>query len=403
MCSKKNGILEKFANVLNEHEQVDKFVKSITSITEGKLKPTNLAWKSFLDTGTMFSLNTTTSMNYDPEWLEFCQVIYHMFGSGVINALRGRRHFSQVTANKSKKNLYNPVDGEFNFAIPSIPTLKKLDIGYPTEIPVGFVKQSLKLASEKSKKGAKGAKAINIDVDNMCIHTHYHNIRRVMHNSSMHIKRLCGRITGAFYLRKKLVKKCGNNSERQYKHRRRMSSLNQNTAECESIIRRLLEVNLKCSEIMASINNNTDVHICGRARHVSLIEHANNFQLLPPEIVKYTLDLTNENNIQYIKQRTEELFALRKQARVTGSTLNNALGLDTLQKQKQHHYIHIRGREPAPVPEDLQKKFDYGTKNEVNGVATLISTVVPAYLPVCFAYYKVGPSFVGTETHPKLW
>ena len=99
---KKNGILEKFANVLNEHEQVDKFVKSITSIAEGKLKPTNLAWKSFLDTGTMFSLNTTTSMNYDPEWLEFCQVIYHMFGSGVINALRGRRHFSQVTANKSK-------------------------------------------------------------------------------------------------------------------------------------------------------------------------------------------------------------------------------------------------------------------------------------------------------------
>ena len=48
---KKNGILEKFANVLNEHEQVDKFVKSITSIAEGKLKPTNLAWKSFLDTG----------------------------------------------------------------------------------------------------------------------------------------------------------------------------------------------------------------------------------------------------------------------------------------------------------------------------------------------------------------
>ena len=75
-----------------------------------------------------------------------------MFGSGIINALRGRGHFSQVTANKSKKNLYNPVDGEFNFAILSIPTLKKLDIGYPTEIPVGFIEQSLKLASEKSKK-----------------------------------------------------------------------------------------------------------------------------------------------------------------------------------------------------------------------------------------------------------
>ena len=82
MCSKKNGFLEKFANVLNEHEQVDKFVKSITSIAEGKLKPKNLAWKSFLDTGTMFSLNTTTSMNHDPEWLEFCQVITTCSGLG---------------------------------------------------------------------------------------------------------------------------------------------------------------------------------------------------------------------------------------------------------------------------------------------------------------------------------
>ena len=444
---RKDGVLDKFANVLNQHEQIDKFVKSITSIAEGKLKPTNLAWKSFLDTGTMFSLNTTTTMNYDPEWLEFCQVIHYMFGSGVINALQGRGHFSQVTANKSKKSLYNPVDGEFNFAIPSIPTLKKLDIGYPMEIPVGFVEQSLKIASQKSKEGAQfvlsfdgklvapgckgencgdtnmwgaegppnlrasvkilkntlsSAKAIDIDVDNTCIHSHYQNIRRVMHNSSMRIKRLRGRITGAFYLRKKLVEKCANNAELQYKHRRRMSSLNQNTAECESIIRRLLEVNLKCSEIMASINNNSDVHICGRARHVSLIEHANNFQLLPPEIVKFTLDLKEENNLQYIKQRTEEWFALRKQSRVTGSTLNSAIGLDTLQKQKQHHYIHIRGREPPPVPDDLQKKFDYGTKNEVNGIATLISTVAPAYLPACFAYYEVGPCFVGTVSHPKL-
>ena len=63
--------------------------------------------------------------------------------------------FHKLQQTSLKKNLYNPVDGEFNFAIPSILTLKKLDIGYPTEIPVGFVEQSLKLASEKSKKGAQ--------------------------------------------------------------------------------------------------------------------------------------------------------------------------------------------------------------------------------------------------------
>ena len=90
-------------------------------------------------------------MVYDSEWLEFCQIIYHMFGAGVINDLRGRGHFSQVTSNRTLKNKYDPTEGEFNFPIPSIPTLKKLDIGFPSEIPVGFVEQSLQLAEMKSK------------------------------------------------------------------------------------------------------------------------------------------------------------------------------------------------------------------------------------------------------------
>ena len=78
-----------------------------------------------------------------------------MFGAGVINALRGRGHFSQVTSNRTLKNKYDPTEGEFNFPIPSIPTLKKLDIGFPSEIPVGFVEQSLQLAEMKSKSGAQ--------------------------------------------------------------------------------------------------------------------------------------------------------------------------------------------------------------------------------------------------------
>ena len=181
-----------------------------------------------------------------------------------------------------------------------------------------------------------------------------------------------------------------------------MSTLNQNTAECESVVRRLLEVNMKATEIMAAIYSNSDVHIGERAHHISLIEHANNFQLLPPEIVQYVLNLEDDRNIQFVKQRSEKWFHIHKQARVTGSTLNAALGLDTLQKQKQHLYIHVRGRKPPPVSDDLQKKFDHGTKNEVNAIATLISTVIPAYLPACYAFYEVGPAFVGCDEYPKL-
>ena len=127
----------------------------------------------------------------------------------------------------------------------------------------------------------------------------------------------------------------------QYKHRRQMSSLNQNTAECESVVRHLLEMNMLTTQIMSSINNNSDIHIQNKPRHISVTEHANNFQLLPPEIVKYVLDIENDTNIQFIKQCSPEWFQIRKQARFTGSTLNSGIGLDTLQKQKQHFYVHV--------------------------------------------------------------
>ena len=183
-------------------------------------------------------------MEYDPEWLEFCQVIYHMFGGGVINALQGRGHFSHVTSNKTGKNEYNPVTGEFNFPIPSIPTLKKLHIGFPSEIPVGFVKESLDIAEKKAQLGSQfvlsfdgklivpGCKGdrngdsnmwglegppnlshavsilqttlqasenVNIAIDNSTLSSHFYNLRRLLNPSSLRIKRLRSRITGSFY------------------------------------------------------------------------------------------------------------------------------------------------------------------------------------------------------------
>ena len=70
----KNGILDSFTQKLAENNQLDKFVLCIKSLASGLMSFTNLAWKSFLDMGTLFSLKSTTTMEYDAEWLEFCQV-----------------------------------------------------------------------------------------------------------------------------------------------------------------------------------------------------------------------------------------------------------------------------------------------------------------------------------------
>ena len=181
-----------FTQKLCDNEQTEKFIKSLSSLAHRKLPFTNMAWKSFLDMGSLYSCTSTTNMDYDKEWLEFCQVLYHMFGDGVINALRGRGHFSQVTSEKSQKGKYNPAQGEFNFPIPSIPMLKKLDIGFPAEIPVGFIEQSLVLdeAVKILNKTLRAAKKVQVDMTNVSSAEHYCNLKSLLNVSSCHIKRL---------------------------------------------------------------------------------------------------------------------------------------------------------------------------------------------------------------------
>ena len=54
------------------------------------------------------------------------------------------------------------------------------------------------------------------------------------------------------------------------------------------------------------------------------------------------MDLDNEDNVQFIKQRSKKWFEIRSKACVTGSTIYTALGLDTLTKQKWMHLAHKR-------------------------------------------------------------
>ena len=253
-----------FALLLEEHEQTTKFVKLVTALGTQKMKMSNMSWKAALDMGSLYMCTTTSKMTYDKEWLEFCQVMYHMFGGGVMNTLRGRAHFSHVTSSKSRKGYYKPVEGEFNFPIPSLPTLKNLDIGYPTDVPVGIIQHSLDLAAERAKQGdkfilsfdgklispgCKGedigdcnmwgregpptlAKALsilqqtlkcaeNIDVDmkNRPLTVHKEFIENLLVTSTRRIKRLRQQISGTFYLRKKLIANVGDNQELQYKYR----------------------------------------------------------------------------------------------------------------------------------------------------------------------------------------
>lgn len=97
----------------------------------------------------------------------------------------------------------------------------------------------------------------------------------------------------------------------------------------------------------------------------------------------------SSENPPLIKQRSEIWHALRKQSKITGSTINTALELDGLKKQKSFWEERDGKKEAEQIPDFLKERFEYGTRNELNAVATLISRYLPAFHPtICF--YEEG-------------
>ena len=78
-------------------------------------------------------------------------------------------------------------------------------------------------------------------------------LQNLLFTSTMRIKRLRQRINGIFYLWKKLIANVGDSEELKYKYRRQMSTLNHNTAECNSVVRRLLEINIQLTKLLSTI------------------------------------------------------------------------------------------------------------------------------------------------------
>jgi hypothetical protein len=92
----------------------------------------------------------------------------------------------------------------------------------------------------------------------------------------------------------------------------------------------------------------------------------------------------------YIIQRSQMWLQVRKLARVTGSTIHNAIGLRGAKYQKRHISLLNAGNEDeCSVDAETIKRMKHGTDNEQNALATLAGVVVPTFYPNC-CYVEEG-------------
>ena len=327
-------------------------------------------------------------MRWDMEIVEFFSIVYMLFGASAVNVLRGPMHFSEVVMENVERGKFDPRSAKINLPIPSIRTLRSLSTGYPKEIPVGLVELMLSIAEECSKKGAqyilsfdgkmvacrlkgecfgdidlwgvekpismkcslqllerniRACENLNSDVNENKLFAQAYRLESLMNEMSRRVRTLRQRIEGEHYLRLKLVRMSQNqtlDSRQQYSYKMQLSFLNEHSARCDSHIGRALHLNMHILSTLAMSRENSDVFT--NSKVVSLHLQNNAHFLFDAERNSQFFDVDLPENFDLIKQRSPQWHALRQKAKVTGSTMYKALGLESLVALKQHHYEFLK-------------------------------------------------------------
>ena len=116
---------------------------------------------------------------------------------------------------------------------------------------------------------------------------------------------------------------------------------------------------------MAKINRNSQ---CFLSRGMVDIEKQHNYRiLLKPRVIESIYPGFLDDNSEYVQQRTPEWFAIRRQSRITASTMHNMLGFCTLKVQKQHYDEFVMGKIPpvAQTPAAMVHRTTHEVKGEL--------------------------------------
>ena len=122
-----------------------------------------------------------------------------------------------------------------------------------------------------------------------------------------------------------------------------------------------LMLNRNLCYIMLELNKSNDLYVC--TDEVNLSQQANVKLLLDPKHFQHKVNLDIHTDV--VKQSSSKWYKLHKEARVTGSTLYKALGLDSLKAEKEHYDKFILAKGKKEFPCDVRQRMQHGSENEV--------------------------------------
>jgi hypothetical protein len=429
--------INKLIDILTESDLLDNYVLLVKQLANGSIPPTNMAVMAALERAKLSSLKSSTAMVYDKRWKQFCQVLYRVIKGKGIRYMSGSGHRGQVLKGESRKGVYIPSKGKFNFAIPTTQILSKGIEGMPNNIPPGIIGHTIHML-DKSKQhhiavdgkritqglsgtqlgdvhmwGLEGPpsleqqhiklqnfkeklKSIEDEITDQLQNPLVLKVRSLLKDFTLLLRELRENRLDKTKRLSNLQTKAENNKDKNYQLA--ISSVRSHLLRSANVVRRCLASNKSICSILANVQLTPYLFAIGD--NVQLSNQVNMKMLHDIDTVSQMFDITTNTHI--VKQYTEQWRELRKQARVTGSSAHNAIGLRG-KKEMDQHYNHYVNKVPmAQNPPEVQKRMDHGTQNEIHGIATLASVVMPALFPHCAVLYEEGLSFVHSPLRPCL-
>ena len=194
----------------------------------------------------------------------------------------------------------------------------------------------------------------------------------IVNNLSNRVKNLQKRRVGKVMAREKF-KELGQPDWRKSKYVYVVGSIETSICQTDMCLKSLMDVIDNFIACVALFNNTYTLFHMG-LQHIRLFDIENHCCLTKNAF-------HHSGDTKHIIQKSDEWFETRKVAKITGSTMYTAIGLDTLKGQQQH-FDQVMFGVSKPEFTDRTKIFlQHGTDNEKNAKCTLLTKILPVYYP----------------------
>ncbi len=430
-------------SILKDSGTLEQWVEFFRLVRNGKFPLDNIALQLFLDVVKWHSCDTVYAMRYSSNVKRFWAVGYKLFKEKFIRFMGGFKLLGQLTGGDEMRGSLDPCNSRVNFVTPSVRYLRddvlKQDIS--CENPGILTANIKKFSSEKLNKsykvcidGKKISSGFGRTLGDVDLFGHEESPslteRKVRNREELSIIQQAEAILEALQMRdietvecipqskitpllfvfkttttlfskrvqelrllkiKKLAalehfKRSVGEKWRESKLAYAISSIKTNLHSIGECMSELIFTIDQLGQACAFLNGCGDLYCTDSVLELT---HQRNYMCLLDSGNAATSAQGLPIHSRYVKQRSDTWFNLRQRAKVTGSSLYKALGLDTLKQQRKHFERVINKSEPKPADPKLQHILQYGTDNEINAVATLVGKVLPSMYPDV-SYYEDG-------------